>query len=62
MNDRQKRIIEKLGLKEEQFNKHDKNADIEMAIIELAEVVDNAITEHENALVEVANMLAEMEG
>lgn len=62
MDDRQRRVIESLGLSEEQFEKHDKNADIEMAIIELAEVVDNAITEHENALIEVANMLAEMEG
>lgn len=62
MDDRQIKIIEKLGLSESQFKKHDKNADIEMAIIELAEVVDNAITEHENALIEVANMLAEMEG
>lgn len=62
MNDRQKKVLEKLGLNESQFKKHDKNADIEMAIIELAEVVDNAIVEHENALVEVANMLAEMEG
>lgn len=62
MDDRQKKIIEKLGLSESQFEPKDKNADIEMAIIELAEVVDNAITEHENALVEVANMLAEMEG
>lgn len=62
MDERQRRVIESLGLNEEQFEKHDKNADIEMAIIELAEVVDNAITEHENALIEVANMLAEMEG
>ena len=34
----------------------------ETALVELAELIDNAITEHENALVEIANMLAEMEG
>lgn len=60
--DMKQKMMEAEGLTEKDFEKHDKNADIEMAIIELAEVVDNAITEHENALVEVANMMAEMEG
>ena len=53
------KIMNELG--KENFEPKDRNADIEMAIIELAEVGDNAITEHENALIEVANMLAEMD-
>lgn len=60
--DMRQKMMEAEGLTQKDFEGKDKNADIEMAIIELAEVVDNAIIEHENALVEVANMLAEMEG
>jgi len=59
--DLKEKMMAAAGATKQDFEATDKMAEIETALIELAEVIDTAITEHENALVEIADMLAEKE-